>query len=110
MANQTYPYTTNEGRKIKFMYFGDSKRRVAAAYYTMADPETGEKTLFGAFAICNPKDQFSKKIARKIAIGRLEAGKMFETYDTEKPSERQGKIAYIYQMLARINGWPLLMC
>lgn len=38
--------------------------------------------LHVAFAFCNPKDTFLKKIGRAVAIGRLEKGNFYHTKST----------------------------
>lgn len=58
---------------IKFSYLRDPKN--PKLVLTIAREIVKEGQLVGTiqqFSLCSPKDQFSKKIGRKIACGRLE--------------------------------------
>jgi hypothetical protein len=55
---------------IKYAYLHEGKRHVTIA--KKIDRENGK--LFFSFAVCCPRDNFSKKIGRVIAGNRLEIG------------------------------------
>jgi hypothetical protein len=59
----TETYITPYGRQ-----FDESRRATLAYIYDLTKPEEGMLT-FG-FAVCNPRDQYCKRIGRTIALGR----------------------------------------
>lgn len=56
------------------LFFVETGRVITIAR-TIFEQEDGLIDVEFATAICNPKDQFSKKIGRSISLGRLSAGK-----------------------------------
>jgi hypothetical protein len=61
-------FTSPKGRQLPFDGFGDSYfRRCVVAH--VVDAETREEVAQGV-AVCNPVDQFVRKVGRAKALGR----------------------------------------
>ena len=75
----------NQG-KVHFRHIRnfDKKNITARGGRTIAFRQIDENTIEFAIAKCSPKDNFNKKIGRRIAEGRLNSGKVEvvnETWD-----------------------------
>ncbi len=92
---------------IKFSYHRDivNPRRVLTIARRIDRYDDAEVVLVG-FAMCSPKDQFSKKRGRQIACGRLDKDPIF---DKLNPSEhpREAALRILKEFFGRTKGCQL---
>ena len=84
---------------LRYMYIRDENRNPFGVVVTR---KVGNQLEYN-YSVCNPKDKFSKEIAKKIALGRLETSNYaFELYEDDN---RHTITAKVFFLLSR-NSLP----